>query len=302
MTNTASSPTQRPLVSVCCVTFNQVDNVSRALESFVSQQVEFPVEVLVHDDCSSDGTREVVAEFAARYPHMVVPLLPDENQYSKGVNVLAKVRGLARGKYVALCEGDDFWSDPQKLSKQVAVLEAHPEVVMTGHKVIAVNADGEPQRYFKRLKLFGKRYHERDLSSDEMRSLEAVVPTCSRVIRNIPIELPPEAKQTMAGDAFLQVMLADYGSYKYLENVDPSYYRLSSAGVWSRLSRDTTLILELQLLAILHSYFGRVGHDCARARVYQKQTAILLRILILRGISAAGLAPLWRRVKGWLPR
>ena len=121
-------------VSVICLAYNHEAWIRNALEGFVSQQAPFRFEVLVHDDASTDGTADIIREYQARYPELIFPVFQTENQYSRGVPV--SLRFLApriRGRYVALCEGDDFWRDPHKLAKQVAALEAHPEVDICGH-------------------------------------------------------------------------------------------------------------------------------------------------------------------------
>ena len=122
------------VVSVLCLAYNHEAWIRNALEGFVSQQAPFRFEVLVHDDASTDGTADIIREYAARYPELIRPVFQTENQYSRGVPV--SLRYLApriRGRYVALCEGDDYWTDPHKLAKQVAALEARPDVDICAH-------------------------------------------------------------------------------------------------------------------------------------------------------------------------
>ena len=127
------------MVSVICLTYNHMPFIREALEGFVSQQTDFPFEVLVHDDASTDGTADVVREYAARYPDIIRPVFQTENQHSKGVSIARTfLYPLIRGRYVALCEGDDCWTDPHKLSRQVAVMEAHPEVDICAHRALVV--------------------------------------------------------------------------------------------------------------------------------------------------------------------
>lgn len=91
------------------------------------QQTDFPFEVLIHDDASTDGTADIIREYEAKYPEIIKPIYQTENQYSKGVNVGIKMFDRTRGKYIAFCEGDDFWCDPQKLRTQYDFMEAHPD-------------------------------------------------------------------------------------------------------------------------------------------------------------------------------
>ena len=117
-----------PLVSICCVTYNHADTIAQALESFLAQRADVPVEILVHDDASTDGTEAILHEYAARYPDVVKPLFETENQYRKGLAMDATFNfPRAAGEYIALCEGDDYWCDPHKLKKQTEYLQAHPD-------------------------------------------------------------------------------------------------------------------------------------------------------------------------------
>ncbi|MCM1337858.1 MAG: glycosyltransferase [Candidatus Amulumruptor caecigallinarius] len=123
----------RPKVSVISLTYNQADFVRRALEGMVSQQTDFPFEVVIHDDASTDGTADIIREYQARYPDIIKPILRTENLFSKERSlrtVIRQVVDATQGEYIANCEGDDYWTDPYKLAKQAAILDAHPEVSM----------------------------------------------------------------------------------------------------------------------------------------------------------------------------
>ena len=119
--------TDIPLVSISCITFNHAPYLRECFDGFLMQQTDFKFEVVVHDDASTDGTREVIEEYTAKYPDIFVPMYQTENQYSKGVRgMMARFNfPRCRGKYIALCEGDDYWIDPLKLQKQVDFLEAN---------------------------------------------------------------------------------------------------------------------------------------------------------------------------------
>lgn len=130
-----SGDARTPLVSVECCTYNHAPYIREALEGFVRQRAEFRFEVLVHDDASTDGTQDVVREYHQRHPDLFVPVLQRENQWSKGVDTWKTfLRPLAKGTYLAFCEGDDYWTDPDKLRKQVDFFERNPGtgIVHTG--------------------------------------------------------------------------------------------------------------------------------------------------------------------------
>jgi len=118
----------KPLVSICCVTYNHAPFIRQCLEGFLMQEcVDY--EILIHDDCSTDGTTEIVKEYAEKYPDKMFPLYETENQFCKpgreSMDFFNYRR--AKGKYIAICEGDDYWTDPLKLQKQVEWMEAHEE-------------------------------------------------------------------------------------------------------------------------------------------------------------------------------
>ena len=136
----ARSKTDSPKVSIVTTTHNQEAYVRRAFDSFVAQQVDFPVEIIVADDASTDSTPAIIREYAERYPHLFRPIFRPENL---GLNRnLVGALAIARGEYIALCEGDDYWVDPLKLSKQVVFLDGNPQTAVCFHPVRVVWEDG----------------------------------------------------------------------------------------------------------------------------------------------------------------
>lgn len=151
------------MVSVICLTYNHKKYIRDALEGLVRQKTSFPYEVIVHDDASTDGTSEIVKEYAIKYPEIIVPIIQIENQYSKekGItNTYIKPRVI--GKYVAWCEGDDLWISSDKLQRQVDFMETHPEYSYCVHHIryhdIQTNSDT----------IIPKDPIERDYSADEI--------------------------------------------------------------------------------------------------------------------------------------
>lgn len=124
-----------PLVSISCITYNHENYIRDAIEGFLMQKTTFPVEILIHDDASTDKTASIVREYEEKYPHLIKPIYQTENQYSKRDGSIGRIQsGRARGKYYATCEGDDYWTDPLKLQKQVEFLEENSEYVLTCHR------------------------------------------------------------------------------------------------------------------------------------------------------------------------
>ena len=119
---------EKPMVSVYCLTYNHENYIRDCLEGFVAQKTAFPFEVIVHDDASTDRTAEIVQEYEKKYPHIFKVIYEEENQYQRHRPILRDlVLPIVRGKYIAICEGDDYWIDDQKLQDQVTILENNPD-------------------------------------------------------------------------------------------------------------------------------------------------------------------------------
>ena len=125
------------MVTVMCTAFNHAEYIRDALDGMVNQKTDFDYEILVNDDCSTDGTAEIVREYAEKYPDKIRAFFPEKNLYSQGIDVYYHTFfPEARGKYVALCEGDDYWCDPMKLQLQVDFLEANPDYAACVHNTM----------------------------------------------------------------------------------------------------------------------------------------------------------------------
>lgn len=123
------------LVSIFCITYNHEQFIRQALESFVVQKTNFDYEVIVHDDASTDNTAGIIREFEEKYPNVIKPIYQEVNQYTKGGGVTKYLLPKAQGKYIAFCEGDDFWTDSRKLQMQTEALEANEECAICFNKV-----------------------------------------------------------------------------------------------------------------------------------------------------------------------
>ena len=134
MTN--NMPQGDPLVSIRCTVYNHEPFLRQCLDGFVMQETTFPFEAIVHDDASTDGSAAIIREYAEKYPHIIKPIYETENQYCKHDGSLARIMDAAihpAAKYIATCEGDDYWTDPHKLQIQVDFLETHSDYVITSH-------------------------------------------------------------------------------------------------------------------------------------------------------------------------
>ncbi|MCL1695381.1 MULTISPECIES: glycosyltransferase [unclassified Lysinibacillus] len=138
------------LVSIHCLAYNHEQYIADAIDSFLKQKTNFKFEILIHDDASTDRTADIIREYEKKYPNLIKPIYQTENQYSKGVSVdhLNMIR--AKGKYIAICEGDDYWLDPYKLQKQFDYMEKHPECSLCVHGGNVVNASDKKFELYNR--------------------------------------------------------------------------------------------------------------------------------------------------------
>ncbi|MGE5627296.1 MAG: glycosyltransferase family 2 protein [Solirubrobacterales bacterium] len=129
------------MVSIHCLTFNHEKSIRDALDGFLMQKTNFSYEILIHDDASTDATASIIRSYEKQYPDIIKPIYQTENQYSKGAKLTPLNISRAKGKYIASCEGDDFWTDPNKLQKQFDYMEAHPEcsICVHGSKRISID-------------------------------------------------------------------------------------------------------------------------------------------------------------------
>ena len=235
-------------VSVFCATYNHERYIRRTLDGFVNQKTKFKYEVFVHDDASSDGTKAIILEYAEKYPNIIIPILQNINQYSKGVNILKTyVLPKMRGKYIATCEGDDYWSDEYKLQKQVDFLENHVEYSACVHNSI------REDMFKKKISLFNDSLEAYDLNAEHvMLRGGADYHTSSLMYR---VEYAMESNSDMRPDFFdkpknigdypLSIFLTIKGKVRYLPDT-MSVYRFGTPGSWSSNIRNARNFVETE--------------------------------------------------------
>ena len=218
---------QEIMVSIICNTYNQKEYVRDAIESFLMQETSFNYEILIHDDSSNDGTIDIIKEYAEKYPDLIYPIYQSENQYSKGTRIIEDFQlPRARGKYIALCEGDDFWTEKKKLQIQVDYLETHPTTSMTCHAGYYVDDHG-----YKLPGLFRTYLGNQVLSTSDVIK-KWICPTGSIVFRKDPylINCFPVLNNAPCGDYPMMINMSLYGEIYYFDKV-MSAYRINPGSV-----------------------------------------------------------------------
>jgi glycosyltransferase involved in cell wall biosynthesis len=213
----------KPKISACLITYNQENFIKKCLEGAVSQIVNFDYEIIIGDDCSSDNTKQICLEYSTKYPNLI--------KYTKRNNNLGMIGNWittiseCSGNYIALCEGDDYWTDPYKLQKQVDFLDANPDYVLSFHKVKILQPNGEL------VKDFITKVPENYETQETLARLGNYIHTPSVVFRNVLKELPKEFSISPIGDYFMYMLLSEHGKLKYLEE-EMAVYR-EGVGIWS---------------------------------------------------------------------
>ena len=132
------------VVSIWCLAYNHEKYIRTALEGFVMQKTNFKYEIIIHDDASTDRTTEIIKEYELKYPDIIKPIYSKENKYSKGADrIHSELLKKSNGRYIAYCEGDDYWIDENKLQTQVNILESNNDVVLCTHKVECVKENDD---------------------------------------------------------------------------------------------------------------------------------------------------------------
>lgn len=232
------------LVSISCIAYNQEKYIAQAIEGFLLQRTNFKYEILIHDDASTDRTADIIREYEHKFPDIIKPVYQTVNQYSQGIKVGTKYNlPRAQGKYIAFCEGDDYWIDPLKLQKQVDYMEKHPECSMCFHAVQVVKNDRRPTG-----RIIKPYVEDRIVPIEDLIvGGGAFLSMNSIVYPRRCMENPPDFYlQAPVGDAPLTLYLASQGTVCYFKDV-MSAYRTGVAGSWiSRVSSSRAKEVEVR--------------------------------------------------------
>lgn len=264
--NTVVQDMPTPMVTVRTITYQHAPFIRACIEGVLMQQTTFPVEYIIGEDFSKDGTREIVMEYAAKYPGRIRVMTADKNV---GLRANARRTNLAlRGKYSALCEGDDYWTDPLKLQKQVDFLEANPDHSLTYHDARVEDHDGK-------LILASKipAGMARDHSEEELMLNKTFILTLTMLYRNDAelLQQPPhEGAMILNGDNFLTSRLGLTGKGKFMADISPAVYRQHSGGVWSPLSQAARDRAQITTYMWMGSYYNRIGRPEIARQFFQR--------------------------------
>jgi len=280
-------------LSVCIFTYNHKQFIERTIESVLSQTTEFDFEVVVGEDCSTDGTRCIVKSFQQRYPGKIRGIYNERNLGMMENNSHTILQ--ARGEYVAILDGDDYWTNERKLQEQVNFLEAHPEYVYCFHDARILKQDGQ--------------WHERTCCGPDHKKVvrfedvicDVHIPTASLVFRRKAIDGYPPAwfNSLNAPDRPLFLLLASRGPGYYF-NEPWSVYRQHSNGTWTGQHYQSRWLTHLQIFSVMNRHFNGLfekGFCRCTARVNYILAMELLKDKKLRRARCAFRN--YKRASGW---
>jgi len=245
---------RKPLVSIWCMTYNHAPYIRDAIEGFLAQKTSFSFEIVIHDDASTDGTIEIIQEYEAKYPHLITTICREENIYHlpNRMDVLSETkRKFVSGKYVALCEGDDYWTDPYKLQKQVDYMEAHAECMMTVHNADRID-------FSKNETYPMSPFSESGILSAEQIIMQrnGIIPSASYVLRKECMCLEGIFAKCGIGDWPTQLYALTKGYIYYFDDV-MSVYRYMHTGSWTERTvtfNKNNLLHCLKMIMFLRKY------------------------------------------------
>lgn len=246
-------------VSICCLVYNQEKYLRKCLDGLLMQKTNFAFEILIHDDASTDSSADIIREYEKKYPNIIKPIYQTENQFSKGIKIsLVHQFPRSQGKYIAFCEGDDYWCDENKLQLQYDEMEKNENAVFCAHDVGTVSEDGVLLE-----DTFPKKKIEKMISSQRMLSVmeeNNMYPfqtssyfVVAKYLKNLYRNMPKFMQVSNVGDVPLMLYLLTKGDVIYI-NKKMSYYRVGSVQGWNTLFRDSNSKRILQIKNGIASY------------------------------------------------
>jgi glycosyltransferase involved in cell wall biosynthesis len=247
---------EAPLVSVCVITYQHVNFIKTCLDGVLMQKASFNFEIIIGEDESNDGTREICLEYASKYPDKIQLFLRSRKDviYINGTptgryNFLECIKS-AQGKYIAICEGDDYWTDPYKLQKQINFLEENPEFAICFHNARIQNEDNS------QIITYSNPVDQAEISSYEDLARGEFIYTTTCVFRREQFKKFPERFYLYINNYTIDLHNAQYGKIKYINEV-MGVYRKHKGGIWSMVPREKTLMNQLPTYKFYLNYFEK---------------------------------------------
>lgn len=223
------------LVSICCITYNQQQYIEEAIKGFLKQKVNFKYEIIIYDDASTDNTVNIIKKYMQDYPDIIKPIFSKENKYTKGEQTFLYTFEKAKGKYIALCEGDDYWIDENKLQMQVDYMEANPNCTFCFHNAYVLY-----MKHKKKVKFItNKPKFKKNMNKDgnygpgDIHLIGCgMIPTASFFFRSEYVsKIPDWFKKCFCGDMPLKLIMTSFGYAHYIDKIMSVYRKETGISV-----------------------------------------------------------------------
>lgn len=246
--NRIDSDWSKPMITFLCTTYNQQDYIADVIQGFLIQKTSFTYEILIHDDCSTDDTRKVIDSYKEKYPNLIKTTYQKQNQYSQGKSVILIAARLARAEYIALCEGDDYWINEDKIQNQLSLMlddRSISMVVSPGRLEVNDNIiDKVLGQYGPKVKTI--------LAQDILNVSAQFAPTSSYVLKtDLLIKSRELFSSAPVGDLFIELYCAIKGKLVYFPEIG-SVYRLMAKNSWTENMNQNKLENKLELMSSMN--------------------------------------------------
>lgn len=266
------------LVSINCITYNHERYIADAMEGFLMQETDFDFEILIGEDCSTDNTREIVEEYVKKHPDKIRLITSEKNVGGRGNS--RRLEKNSRGKYIAMCEGDDYWTDPLKLQKQVSYMESNPNCTLCFHSAEIVRENKRKTGTIIRA------YNKTTVcpTEDIIIGGGGFCPTQSIIYPKVLMDNPPEfLLKAPVGDYPLQLLVASHGEAYYIDET-MSAYRTGVKSSWTqRISTREKILLSAEKLIVMLDSFDEYSKYRFSKAVDKAKVSANCEILILKG-------------------
>ena len=238
-----------PLVSVVCTTYNHAPYIAQTIEGFLIQETNFPIEIIIHDDASTDNTQDIIKKYAESYPTIIKPVLQAKNIWqNEGISPTFTIAfPMAQGKYIAWCEGDDYWTDPLKIQKQVDFLEDNPDFAGCFHRVQFIYEEENRNPALSNT-------NQKEVVTFEDLVLKNSICTASFIYRNKQFAFPDWLKNSSVSDWTLFLLVANCGKLRFLEET-MGVYRIHSGGLWTAADITKRVLTLISIFKMCRRHF-----------------------------------------------
>lgn len=269
----------KPVVSIIVLAYQHVNFIKECLDGILTQQTDFEYEIILGEDDSIDGTRDLCIEYAEKYPHKIrlflhhsINKIKVQETITGNFNIIYNFFQ-TKGKYIAVCDGDDVWQDKFKLQKQFNFLKSNTNYSICYHDFEMINENGEIIKSDKASPL------RIDLSKEQLKHPWMHPSTLTAFFQN-NINLPEELPHVLNLDVFFYSLLGEIGNGKYLNNIKSSLYRIHSGGIWSQASKEKKILSKIHAYNQLYKYYRKKGDKKASKKFKQRIQKLKIYLLL----------------------